>query len=141
MATLNETHGFTCQIGTSQVFTDGSTSVPVPVTVTGLNGSFAGSVASGTAITLWNTSNAVVSTFTIMFIITDQVGTIEFQTNSSAANNSNLTLFANAMFVFPGNGLAYNASGGFAGAAQAITKVSFKQSSGSAANVRAWFFN
>lgn len=140
MSTLNLTAGFTVQIGAGPVIGDGSTSIPIPVTVTGLSGSFQGTAASATTVTLWDTAKAYTTTFTVGFIFSDQSGTIEIQGGSSA-NNSNIQILAGVPLILPGTTLTYNSSGGFLGSSTPVTSVKLKQSSGSVANVRGWFFN
>lgn len=139
MATLNSTIGFSTQLGTGPVISDGSTAVPVAVTVNQLSGSFAGTVANATIAILWDTARAFTTTFTIGWVYVDQVCLMEFQTGGTASN-SNLQLIPGIMMPIPGVGLAYSASGGFLGAVTNITQVRIKNTSGNVANVRGWFF-
>ena len=118
----------------------GTLSEPLTVTLSGstfIDNWF--SVATSTTqvlLDLGSTSTSDLAAFTYLEVTSDQIVTLELQ-GTTAAANSNVKLAANRPFILFSNGtLAYNAAGGFAGAAQSILKVTVSNASGSTAKVR-----
>lgn len=118
----------------------GSASEPISITLSSdkfIDNSF--SVATATTQVLLNVgtgSTDDISGFTVLRLVSTQAVSIEFQAGSAAAN-SNIDLIANVPFVLTSdNSRAYNASGGFAGAATDISKVTASNASGSTAVIQ-----
>lgn len=120
----------------------GSRSLPITVTAAGnVKHDASYTVATATAKVLLNlgaTATDDIADFDVVVITSNKDGWIEVL-GTTAADNSNFPVKANVPFFlgYSANGTrAYNAAGGFAGAAQNITKISIYQSSGADATVR-----
>lgn len=110
--------------------------VPIAITVSGPGAQddrF--SVINAATATVW-TSAAPTTTFKLFSLVSDQDLLVELW-GTTVASNHHFTLKANLPFLLASDGTqAYNAAGGFAGAAQVFTRVDVKNSSGSTATVR-----
>lgn len=95
-------------------------------------------VGNGNTETLLNIGSGAtddLASFGLFAVISSQDVLIEFK-GTTAADNSNLKIKANLPFLINSDDtLAYNASGAFAGAAQDITQIRVKNSSGSSADI------
>jgi hypothetical protein len=99
------------------------------------------SLATATNLVLYNSASAPYpSDFEWLLILSDKDLSVEVR-GTTAADNSNLTIKANIPFILASNQTrAYNAAGGFAGAAQSVTLVTVNNASGSTAVIRRQIF-
>ena len=97
------------------------------------------SLATTTSKTILNLGSGAtddLADFDLVIIYSDQALSVEL-TGTTTADNSNLKIAATVPFILSTNTTrAYNASGGFAGATQSITKIAVRNDSGTTATFR-----
>lgn len=99
------------------------------------------SLATATNLVLYNSASAPYpSDFEFLLILSDKNLSVEVR-GTTAADNSNLTILASVPFILASNQTrAYDAAGGFAGAAQSATLVTVRNDSGATATIRRMIF-
>lgn len=94
-------------------------------------------LATGTNLVLYDAAAAPYpADFDFLLIVSDKALSLEIQ-GTTAAANGNLQIAANVPFILGADDTrAYDAAGGFAGAAQVIKKITVRNDSGASAVIR-----
>lgn len=105
--------------------------------ISGVFDSWRGSVADAGTATLWDATTSSVASFEFFVVKSSQDVMLELK-GTGTVDSFDIKLRANTPFYLTMDDcLAYNAAGGFSGAAQVLKKISVKNSSGSAATIQA----